>query len=39
MIDAFGGMSSEHYQDFRKECYTAFVREMVPLEMTLTLGP
>ncbi len=25
MIEAFGGMSSEHYQEFRKECYTAFL--------------
>lgn len=25
MIDGFGGMSSEHYQQFRKECYTAFL--------------
>merc|ERR1712013_368991 len=25
MIDAMGGMNSEHYQDFRKECYTAFL--------------
>ena len=25
MIEAFGGMTSEHYQEFRKECYTAFL--------------
>jgi len=25
MIDAMGGMASEHYQEFRKECYTAFL--------------
>merc|ERR1719495_794877 len=25
MVDAMGGMNSEHYQDFRKECYTAFL--------------
>merc|ERR1712088_132917 len=25
MIEAFGGMASEHYQEFRKECYTAFL--------------
>ena len=25
MIEAFGGMNSEHYQEFRKECYTAFL--------------
>jgi len=25
MIEGMGGVSSEHYQDFRKECYTAFL--------------
>ncbi len=25
MIDAFGGTSSEHYQAFKKECYTAYL--------------
>merc|ERR1712203_152595 len=25
MIEAFGGMASEHYQEFRRECYTAFL--------------
>ncbi|TRY74894.1 hypothetical protein TCAL_04519 [Tigriopus californicus] len=25
MIDAFGGMNSEPYQDFRTQCYTAFL--------------
>ena len=25
MIDAFGGMNSEHWLEFRKECYTAFL--------------
>lgn len=25
MIDGFGGMTSDHYQKFRKECYTAFL--------------
>ena len=24
-VEAFGGMTSEHYQEFRKECYTAFL--------------
>ena len=25
MIEAFGGMQSDHFQDFRRECYTAFL--------------
>jgi len=25
MIEGFGGVTSEHYQEFRKECYTAFL--------------
>ena len=25
MIEGFGGVNSEHYQEFRKECYTAFL--------------
>ena len=25
MIDGFGGEKSEHYQEFKKECYTAFL--------------
>ncbi|XP_060525937.1 phosphatidylinositol 3-kinase catalytic subunit type 3 isoform X2 [Cylas formicarius] len=25
MVEAMGGMSSEHYQEFRKLCYTAFL--------------
>ena len=25
MIEALGGPASEHYQQFRKECYTAFL--------------
>lgn len=25
MVDAMGGMNSEHYHEFRKQCYTAFL--------------
>ncbi len=25
MIEAFGGTASEHYQQFKKECYTAYL--------------
>jgi phosphatidylinositol 3-kinase len=25
MIEGFGGVNSEHYQQFRRECYTAFL--------------
>lgn len=25
MIEGFGGVNSDHYQEFRKECYTAFL--------------
>ena len=25
MIEGFGGVNSEHYQEFRRECYTAFL--------------
>lgn len=25
MVDAMGGENSEHYQQFRKQCYTAFL--------------
>merc|ERR1719309_1413261 len=25
MIEAFGGMQSDHFQEFRRECYTAFL--------------
>lgn len=25
MVEAMGGVNSEHYQEFRKQCYTAFL--------------
>ncbi len=25
MIEAFGGMTSEHFQEFKKQCYTAYL--------------
>lgn len=25
MVEAMGGINSEHYQEFRKQCYTAFL--------------
>jgi len=25
MVEGMGGMQSEQYQDFRKQCYTAFL--------------
>jgi phosphatidylinositol 3-kinase len=25
MVEAMGGTNSEHYQEFRKQCYTAFL--------------